>query len=66
MSDPRRELEHLRKLAAADPTKRFGKLYRLVSHRELLQDLDSLLLASRVQRGVARSVLRALGGDVLQ
>jgi group II intron reverse transcriptase/maturase len=36
MRDPQRELEHRRKLAAADPAKRFSKLYRLVSHRELL------------------------------
>jgi hypothetical protein len=34
MCDPQRELEHLGKLAAAEPTKRFGKLYRGVSlHR---------------------------------
>src|SRR3712207_5111696 len=31
MDDPLRELEHLKKLAA-DPTKRFDKLYRLVGH----------------------------------
>src|SRR5919201_321601 len=37
MRDPQRELEHLGKLATAEPTKRFGKLYRLVSHRELLR-----------------------------
>jgi group II intron reverse transcriptase/maturase len=37
MRDPLRELEHLGNLAAADPAKRFGKLYRLVSHRELLR-----------------------------
>jgi len=37
MRDPQRELEHLRKLAAADPAKRFSKLYRLVRHRELLR-----------------------------
>ena len=30
------------------------------------KDRDRQLLASRVQRGVARPVLRALGGDVLQ
>jgi RNA-directed DNA polymerase len=36
MDDPRRELEHLRKLAAAEPTKRFGMLYRLVSHPQML------------------------------
>jgi RNA-directed DNA polymerase len=35
---PRRELEHLGTLAAADPAKRFGKLYRLVAPRELLRD----------------------------
>jgi group II intron reverse transcriptase/maturase len=37
MRDPLRELEHLGNLAAADPAKRFSKLYRLVSHRELLR-----------------------------
>ena len=30
MADPFRELEHLSKLAAAQPRKRFGRLYRLV------------------------------------
>jgi len=33
MQDALRELEHLSKLATADLTKRFGKLYRLVSHQ---------------------------------
>jgi RNA-directed DNA polymerase len=37
MRDPLCELEHLGTLAAADPAKRFGKLYGLVSHRGLLQ-----------------------------
>jgi hypothetical protein len=37
MRDPLRELEHLGTLAAADPAKRFGKLYRLVCHRGLLR-----------------------------
>src|SRR5262249_16815939 len=36
MCDPHRELEHLGKLAAAESTKRFGKLYRLVSHPQML------------------------------
>ena len=36
MDDPLRELEHLSKLASADPSKRFGNLYRLVSHWRLL------------------------------
>jgi len=36
MQDALRELEHLSKLATADLTKRFGKLYRLVSHIQLL------------------------------
>src|SRR6266571_5288836 len=36
MCDPQRELEHLGKLAAAEPTKRFGTLYRLVSHPQML------------------------------
>src|SRR5215813_1735584 len=36
MNDPLRELEHLRKLASADLTKRFGNLYRLVSHWKFL------------------------------
>jgi group II intron reverse transcriptase/maturase len=36
MDDPLRELEHLRKLAATEPTKRFDRLYRLVGHIKLL------------------------------
>ena len=32
MIDPQHELEHLRKMAIANPFKRFGKLYRLVKH----------------------------------
>jgi group II intron reverse transcriptase/maturase len=36
MRDPWNELGHLRKLAKAQPTKRFGTLYRLVCHPELL------------------------------
>lgn len=36
MDDPLRALEHLRKLAAAEPTKRFDTLYRLVGHIKLL------------------------------
>jgi hypothetical protein len=34
--------------------------------REAKEELDRKLLASWVQRRVARPVLRALGGDVLQ
>jgi group II intron reverse transcriptase/maturase len=36
MGDPQRELEHLRKLAAADPTKRFGKLLKIVRQETFL------------------------------
>jgi group II intron reverse transcriptase/maturase len=36
MRDPWNELGHLHKLAKAQPTKRFGTLYRLVCHPELL------------------------------
>lgn len=36
MRDPLSELGHLRKLAKANPTKRFDKLYRLVRAREIL------------------------------
>jgi RNA-directed DNA polymerase len=36
MRDPFRELGHLRKLAKADPTKRFDTLYRLICHPDLL------------------------------
>jgi group II intron reverse transcriptase/maturase len=36
MRDPFEELEHLRKLAKADPTKRFDTLYRLICHQDLL------------------------------
>ncbi len=36
MGDPRPELEHLGKLASADPAKRFGKLYKLVRNPGLI------------------------------
>jgi group II intron reverse transcriptase/maturase len=36
MRDPLKELGHLRKLAQADPTKRFDTLYRLVCQEDLL------------------------------
>src|SRR5262245_38882194 len=36
MSDPQRELEHLRKLATADPHKRFGKLLKIVRQEAFL------------------------------
>ena len=36
MRDPLSELGHLRKLAKANPTKRFDKLYRLVCARDIL------------------------------
>src|SRR5260221_13151937 len=36
MRDPLSELGHLRKLAKADPTKRFDKLYRLVGAKDIL------------------------------
>src|SRR5689334_12946259 len=37
MGDPLRELEHLGRLAAADPAKRFDKLYKLVRNAQLLR-----------------------------
>lgn len=36
VKDPQRELEHLRKLASADPTKRFGKLLKAVKQETFL------------------------------
>lgn len=36
MKDVTRELEHIRKLAEADPERRFNKLYKLVSEPEML------------------------------
>ena len=45
MNDPLRELEHLSKLASADPSKRFSDLYRLVGHWKLLA-----LAAERVRQ----------------
>lgn len=36
MSDPQRELEHLRKLATANPHKRFGKLLKIVRQETFL------------------------------
>jgi len=37
MKDPQRELEHLRKMAAAEPTKRFGKLHKIVRQENFLK-----------------------------
>jgi retron-type reverse transcriptase len=37
MADPHRALDHLRKLAAANPTKRFGKLLKVMRHNAFLQ-----------------------------
>jgi len=37
MADPHRELEHLRKLAVANPTKRFGKLLKIIRQDAFLQ-----------------------------
>jgi group II intron reverse transcriptase/maturase len=37
MVDPYAELEHLRKLATADPTKRFGKLLKIVRQETFLE-----------------------------
>src|SRR5512145_1679370 len=37
MADPHRELEHLRQLAAAKPTERFGKLLQVRRHNAILQ-----------------------------
>ena len=36
MNDPQRELEHLRKLATAEPTKRFGKLHKMIRQEVFL------------------------------
>jgi RNA-directed DNA polymerase len=36
MRDVMLELDHLKKLATQDPTKRFDRLYRLVCQRQLL------------------------------
>jgi group II intron reverse transcriptase/maturase len=36
MGDPQRELEHLRKLATADPNKRFGKLLKIARQEAFL------------------------------
>jgi group II intron reverse transcriptase/maturase len=36
MVDPQRELEHLRKLATAEPTKRFGKLLKIIRQESFL------------------------------
>jgi len=59
MQDAQRELEHLSKLATADRTKRFGKLYRLVRQIPLLtiagkrrdKTLEEIRLESMVKRG---------------
>ena len=45
MTDPLRELEHLNRLAAADPAKRFDKLYKLVRNEQLIK-----LAAERVRQ----------------
>jgi retron-type reverse transcriptase len=36
MRDPQQELEHLRALASANPTKRFSKLLKIVRHEVFL------------------------------
>jgi retron-type reverse transcriptase len=36
MRDPQQELEHLRALATANPTKRFSKLLKIVRHETFL------------------------------
>jgi hypothetical protein len=45
MGDPRHDLEHLGKLAATNPAKRFGKLYKLVRNPALIA-----LAAERVRQ----------------
>jgi group II intron reverse transcriptase/maturase len=67
MRDPRQELEHLRKLAATEPTKRFSKLYRLVCHQEMLR-----IAAERVRQntggrtaGIDGQTRRQIGDELL-
>jgi group II intron reverse transcriptase/maturase len=67
MWDPRQELEHLRKLAATDSTKRFSKLYRLVCHQQVLR-----LAAERVRQntggrtaGIDGQTRRQIGDELL-
>jgi group II intron reverse transcriptase/maturase len=67
MRDPRQELEHLRKLAATEPTKRFSKLYRLVCHQEVLR-----IAAERVRQntggrtaGIDGQTRRQIGDELL-
>jgi RNA-directed DNA polymerase len=45
VTDPLRELEHLNRLTAADPAKRFDKLYKLVRNEQLIK-----LAAERVRQ----------------
>src|SRR5262249_2205142 len=67
MRDPLQELEHLRKLAATEPTKRFTHLYRLACHPEALR-----IAAERVRHntggrtaGIDGQTRRQIGDEML-
>ncbi len=67
MRDPRQELEHLRKLAATDPTKRFSKLYRLVCHQQMLRNAAERVRQNTGGRtaGIDGQTRRQIGDELL-
>lgn len=62
-----RELEHIRKLATADPEKRFGKLYRLVRRMDMLDRAWAHVKANKGSRtpGVDGMTRDDFNADVL-
>lgn len=62
------ELEHMRKLAIADPDKRFGKLYRLVGKMDMLNSAWAHVKENKGSRtsGVDGMTLDQMNTDVLR
>ncbi len=67
MSDPFRELEHLSKLAATHPTKRFSRLYRLVRHVGVLAAAAKRVRQNTGGRtaGIDGQTRRQIGAEML-
>jgi RNA-directed DNA polymerase len=67
MGDPHRDLEQLRKLAAANPTKRFGKLRKVIRQRAFLQRVWQTMCPNKGSRtpGVDGQTREDVDEDVL-
>jgi RNA-directed DNA polymerase len=67
MGDPHRDLEQLRKLAAANPTKRFGKLRKVIRQRAFLQRVWQTVCPNKGSRtpGVDGQTREDVDEDVL-